>query len=386
MGQIRVNRGGLAISRIYQTAIGTAATLSHLMPCEAPNSSRSPRLYNATGEARGLEENPDQQEIRDETALSFPNLILNDVSLAAHLAYGLGSDNVTTPSGATNARQHAYSAAGLAYELQMATLQANMYDRTTNGAGSKYKNTKHLGCVVNSFTLSGGVGSGDWRISPVWQTAGAGAQNASSISGLTAPVYSPFRFRNTFCFVGPSFTPGSLALPSGSAPTGVELGGGSSYQIDISTKLLGASWTVNNNVDVEGGHVGSYSGGASELIRGQREQRLSLDLKYDPGVAFLEELRENQITSAVQTSGSSRAFSLGIYCWSNFALDSSGTVYYHAFSLFWPSVYLDGPVDFSNRGDRYAMKVPLLVGQNTTQNSVYAYQWSKEANTWANNM
>jgi len=385
MGQIRVNRGGLAISRIFQTAIGTAATLSHLMPCEAPNSSRSPRLYNATGEARGLEENPDQQELRDETALSFPNLILNDVSLAAHLAYGLGSDTVTTPSGATNARQHAYVPVALTGEIPMATLQANMYDRTTAGAGSKYKNTKHLGNVLNSFTLSGGVGSGDWRISPVWQTAGAGAQNASSISGLTAPVYSPFRFRNTFCFVGPSFTPGSLALPSGSAPSGVELGAGSSAQVDISTKLLGASWTVNNNVDVEGGHVGSYSGGASELIRGQREQRLSLDLKYDPAVAFIEELRENQINSGVATSGNSRAFSLGIYCWSNFALDASGTVYYHAFSLFWPSVYLDGPVDFSNRGNRYAMKVPLLVGQNTTQNSVYAYQWSLEQNTWANN-
>jgi len=385
MGQIRVNRGGLAISRIYQTAIGTGATLSHLMLCEAPSSSRNPRLYNAVGEARGLEENPDQQELRDETALTFPNLILNDVSLGAHLAYGLGSDAVTTPSGATNARQHTYSAASMSTELAMATIQTNMYDRTSTGAGNKYRNTKHLGNVLNSFVLSGGVGTGDWRIAPTWQTAGAGANNPDSISGLTAPIYSPFRFRNTFAFVGPSYTPGSLALPGGSAPTGVELGGGSSLQVDLSTKLLGVSWSLNNNVDVEGGHVGSYSGGASELIRGMRTQSLSLDLKYDPTVAFLEELRENQIASGVQTSGNSRAFSLGIYCWSNFALDASGTVYYHAFSLFWPSVYLDGQVGFSNRGNRYAMKVPLLVGQNTTQNSVYAYQWSKEASVWANN-
>lgn len=383
MPQTRVNSGAVAIARGKESSYGNGSpTLTHLMHTIAPQSARNFRLKNVSDEARGVEEMADQVELRDETALSFQHP-LNDVSLAAVLGYGLGSDTMTIPSGATNARQHAFEPAAMATELPSTILQVNMKDRTSTGAGSGYTNAKHLGVVLSSFSMNGGVSSGEWTINPVWQTGGFGAQNGVSIAGKTSPVYSPFKFRNTFCFVGPSFTPGSLVLPNGSAPTGLELGGGASYQVDLSSRILGVGWNFNNNLDVEGGHTGSASTGALEMVRGQREQTLALDFKWDYNIGFLKSLRENEIDGSVVTSGNARAFSLGIMCVSNKALDSSGTVYYHAFSLFWPSVYLDGDVKFNNRGGRYAMSVPLRVGENGTQKSVYAYQWSLEASAWA---
>lgn len=384
MGQVRVNSGAVAIARVYETTLGGGSTLSHLMHAVAPVSSRNFRFKNVEDEARGLEEMSDQVDIRDETSLAFPSMPLNDVSFGAHMAYGVGSKSKTTPSGATNARQHGNSSLDITTELSSTVLQVNMKDRTTTG--SAYMNSKYLGCVLNNFTVNGGVSSGEWQISPTWQTAGFDPQNADAVAGLISPVYSPYKFKNTFCFVGPSFTPGSLLLPSsGVAPTGVELGAGASAQVNLSTRLLGVNWTLNNNLDLEGGHAGTLYG-ATELIRGQRQQTISLDFKWDPTINFLKALKHGEIHSAVATSGNSRAFSLGIMCFSGAVLDVSGTVYCHGFSLFWPSVYLDGDVKFNNRAGKYAMQVPLRVGQNTTQDSVYTYQWSLENGKWAFNV
>jgi hypothetical protein len=381
MSQAKVYAGGLGVSRIKESTYGAGSgAISHFIQTNGVGPTRDKDRYTSRGEARGVEETSEQIEIMDRTSVEIPDgQELTDIALLHHMIYGLGSDVKTTPSAATNARQHALTLAGVNTPINSTWMQANTYDLSSAAAGDKYRNMLFKGCVANRFNMRGSVDTGYLQYGSAWQADGATPATPVDISGLSIPKYGPYKMNNQFLYVGSAVSPGSLVLPtSGATPTGGELTGA----VNLSTKLLGFGYGYNNDLDVEGGHAGTLGLNATEMERTERLQTLSLDLKYDPAVAFIDELSWNQIATALQTASGVRSCSLALYNWSNFALDTSGTIYTHAWTSLFPVCWLT-KVTKTQRKGRWVISAEFEIGTNLTQQSIYFYTWNLEANQWA---
>lgn len=340
MAEKRVNAGSIALCRAAESSYGTAATPTHLLYArDMAGATTMQDTYDNVGEANGNEESTLLLPTQTNTVLEFSNVPAYDLSLIYLLSHTLGSTGSgAAPSGATATKKFQWYPNVIGTSLKSQSVQVNHSDLSTGSA--IYENTLYKGCVVDSYTLSGSVGSKTWTQSVKYVCSGD-TSAGSSISSLIPPSYGPFLFNNTYCYFGSDYTPGSLVLPtSGQAPTGAEM----TNALNLTPYLLGVTYSVQNNIDIEGSHQGSLGTLATTLPeRAGRKQTLSLEFKWDPADSgsFLKTLRSNTIPSTYQSYSAANSTACVIQCFSNVPIDASGTIYCYSFALGFELLWLE---------------------------------------------
>lgn len=295
------------------------------------------------------------------------NTVAHDEAVACLLAASHGADAVTTPSGATAARQHKITPFAVSGELASYTIQSSV---TTVSETTVKKATRYSGCLCDTFTMSGSVRDKVVRISTEFAASGTRAAGVD-LSAASRPNFGPHIFNNIFLFVGVSYTAGSLNLPvfasSAEAPDGAEIGSA----VNLSTYIRGFTYSRRNNIDQEGGHAGSTGLVATSMFSGKPEMTLSLTLRFDDTVSALLDLIDGD---------GDYWRSMALCCWSNTKIEDVTTDYQHAFSGFFPRAEQNSEPQWNstNLGVR-EFTIDFLITEDQTNNAAEWYVWNKDA-------
>lgn len=322
-----------------ESAYDSADTITHVLPATgAAVSAQGGEGFDFAGVADGYEESTNVYQTRYITPVTFTGPAM-DTTLPILAAFALGSDTQAS-LGSVSSASHKIQPIAVSAELASTTLSVNSINRATVTLGSSIK---HTGCVVDSFSFGGDVGSngGALSCSATFQASGTTAAGTDLTTMTEATKL--FVFNEVYCAMhGAANTIASgytIKTPTdtGSAPDFSEF---TTSYTNVSPYLQGFQWTVNNNLAVVEGHNTGSTLAASTMYRQQRVQDLSLTFRWSGESAavggsgsatLIRDLRQNIFTT----------YSIALYGVSRDVIDSTETTdYRYAWTLIQPSARL----------------------------------------------
>jgi hypothetical protein len=349
-------RGKTGMVGIFTGTLGSYgsdhASVVHNVWCDVAESTNSANIWTDKQTASGFEEGTKVVKALETTELSLSGNV-TDTAYPIFVGLALGAD-IRAASGGTVYRLE-QSPVATALDLPATSISVGVQDASPTAN----LNVEHLGCVVNTLSLSGSVG-GPWKFSAAIPTSGA-VGTIQSISGTT-PVVPYFPFSSTTLFSGDDgdvviADVGTNVTNSNTAPAGACIVTPQSH----ATTLQSFQWTINNNVETTMGHVNSSSGYATSMPRGNRVQSLSMSMLWDDSVA-------QTFRTGV---GVVKCFELTVR--TNVPLAGDAT-YFHAFKLVFPRAVLVSAKMGGGLGVKTIETVWDVI-QAATGNSVYSYSW-----------
>jgi len=267
-----------------ESAYDTADTITHVLPATgAATSAMNGDGFDYAGVADGYEESTNVYQTRYITPVTFSGPAM-DTTLPILAAFALGSDTKSQPTGATTQTQHKITPVGVSTELPSTTLSVNMVTSASTTAG---ESVLHSGAVVDTFSFGGAVnsGAGELTCSATFQTSGTYTAGVD-ISAKTAAT-KLFVFNEVYCGMTKNaneipynytiVVPEDTAVSGGTVPSYGEF---ATNATAVGPYLQAFQWTVNNNLDVVGGHNTGSTLSANNMYRNQRVQDLSLTFRW----------------------------------------------------------------------------------------------------------
>jgi hypothetical protein len=261
-----------------ESSYDTLDTITHLLyPFGSAGSAQSAEGFDMGQLATGKEESLETVITRYTTSIPF-NGIADDKSLPILAAMALGTNTKSTPAGATTARQHIVLPVGIGTELPSTSIQCSLSNATSTTANDAMA---HRGCVCDSFSFGGDVNSNNGVYSVTANFRASGTTEAGiDISSKTRPS-KIFSFNETYHAVSSVLISAlpviKLPTDASAAPTYIEVG---ANYANLSPFLQGWRWTVNNDIDVNGGHNTASTLVANNLYRNQRTQTLTSTYRW----------------------------------------------------------------------------------------------------------
>jgi hypothetical protein len=352
-------------------------TITHLLyPFGSAGSAQSAEGFDMGQLATGYEESLETVITRYTTGVPF-NGIADDKSLPILAGFALGGgDTKSTPAGATTARQHILLPTAIAVELPSTAIQCSLSASSSTTANDAMV---HRGCVCDTFSFGGDVNSnnGVYTIQANFRASGTTATGAD-LSAKTRPS-KIFSFNETYHAVSSTLISALpiVKLPTDASPTPtyIEIGADGS---NFSPFLQGWRWTVNNDLDVNGGHNTASTLVANNMYRNQRTQSLTSTYRWATANA------------AVGTGSTTEILNLRANVGNTFSVMFSGvtrtvisaadaTDYRYAFTVFFPKVTLTN-VSFQPSPGIMQMTCDWSVNEPNVTNlySAHLYVWNGE--------
>jgi hypothetical protein len=350
--------------------------ITHLLyPVGAAQSAQNGDGYDFAQLATGFEESISFPPLRYLTQVTFTGPAM-DTTLPILAAFALGTDTQTSLGSVTSA-QHKIQPAGIAVELPSTTVQVasvNASSVTTN------ESIVHRGCVADTFTFSGDVGSGVCSVSTLFRASGTVSDTPADISSATRPTQI-FSFNEVYCAmhkaantIASGYT---IKLPTDSAPA-PDFSEFTTHYTNISPYIQGFSWTVNNALDVVGGHNTGSTLVAKTMYRQQRNQEISLTLRWSGEAAAVGGGGSAQLIRDLRANVF-EVYSLALYGVTRTVIDAAeATDYRYAWTLIQPSVQLIEVTPIVNIGiQTITARFKVLEPNSGTLKSSDFYVWNK---------
>ncbi len=350
------------MAKTAESPYDTAATLTHYFNLQSEHALESPELYSDDLEAGGGEEERSKGLLAKDAKFTLSGRASNTF-LPMILAFGLGADTHTVPSGGdTVAFQHLIAPYGWTTELLSTTVEMHNAGATDATAGSSIK---FSGCVVDSFSLT--VARKGWaQLSADFIGSGTTVTGGSQTEGsLVAPaVYYP----NGMCaaWVGTDPEVGWPAAPALPTTSGTRVSDILSTNIiALSTHLREVTYKCANNLMGDEGYTFNSGTSRGALIRDKRVQTIDFTVDYNTTtcamVPYVEDLT---------------AFAFELSCVTETLLDAT-TDYYHGWKILFPQCRMESAKPGGGLGPQ-TITFSARVEDDQTLATVYAYVWNGE--------
>lgn len=329
---------------------------THQLWCDIADSTQAAVLASDANMANGYEEMTTVTTLQEANGVPPISCNVSDVAFPALVGLALGTDSRTDTGSAYRLNQ---VAAAIGIELPNTAIQFNP---GASADAAEPESLYHLGCVVNSLTLSGSVGS-PWKLSANMFSSGKFGTPTSIVSAVTSPSLVIYPFERSYLFAGadgtmtPTTVEDSNAVPTGTCLSAPEDWGGS---------LESFSWTINNSIDEATSRTANGLTYASSAPRANRTQTLNMSFKWPSTVTNIKQLRKN--------IGYIQAFQL--QCRTNSQIGSTG--YYYGFCLKWPRACLTSATLSGGLGPKTIDTTWTVMQPTATYSSVYGHSWSTQ--------
>lgn len=345
----------------------TDSTPTHTLFCDVAESTRQSDFFDKVALADGQEERSGLVEMRRVTGVTV-SMPASDTGLPILVAKALGTESVASPSGGTTSKQHNISPASITTELRNFAVQVNQVSTSSTTA---VESIKHTGCVCSSFTLSGTKSDPAIRCSATFQSSGTEGTLADLSTGMTVPAYLPYNFNHMYNFLSlttiSSAPTATTDIPVfGTPPDGSNL----TTAVNVGNWLESFSWTVNNNLDVDGGHNTGGDTNASTMFRQARSQSVTMTWKWNTTDSIIENMRSSTIGTE---------YAMGLYCYSNTRIVDEVTDYAYGWKLLFPKLVLRSTTMGGGLGIRTITATFDVAQPSLTVGSAYFYAWNADA-------
>lgn len=336
-------------TRNAQAALATAATVDALIRVSSEPGNTIPEVEDDSDLVGGTEEPTTQEVSVRNYNLPLDQSKVKPNTLAFVLTAALGAVSSSTPATSDVTRLHAITQKAAA-DFDTFTVE-ELY---ATGAQRKY-----IGCILDSFTLSG-TRRNFFALSS--QIYGSG-KYASGSASVTEVSEVSLHTRNAVVFIGSSY---AGATP-GQDKTSADIVGSS----DESANLEEISWSYNNNTDLD--FLPHFNTGVTwgRAERGTRSQELSMTLLFqnmDEADAALA-----QTAKAIEVKAISETAVAGVPPYNPATNDS---VYKYGAVVIWPKIQYTSANTAGAAGDRVTVAITAKVLEDTTYGAVRAWVWN----------
>ncbi len=350
------------MAKTAESPYDTAATLTHYFNLQGGETPfPTPELTSDDQEAGGGEEERSKTLLAKDARFTLAGRA-SDTFLPMILAYGLGYDTHTVPSGSTVAFQHLITPATWTTELLSTTVETHNAGATDATAGSS---TKFSGCVVDSFTQSiarkGWVQLSADIIGSGTTVTGSSQTEASLVATL---VYYPNGMCAAWVGTDPEASfPTNLALPITSNTRVSDIA--AAAIIALSPHLRDVTWKCANNLMADEGYTFNSGTSRGALIRDKRVQTIDFTVDYNTTTCAMASYLE-----------ALTAFAFEICCVTSTIIDST-TDYYHGFKELFPQCRFESIKGGGGLGPQTII-FSARVEDDTVLPTVYPYVWNIE--------
>jgi len=359
-----------------ESAYDTADTITHVLPATgAATSAMNGDGFDYAGVADGYEESTNVYQTRYITPVTFNGPAM-DTTLPILAAFALGSDTKSIPD-TSGFFQHLITPIGVSSELGSTTLSVNMVTSASTTTG---ESVKHTGCVVDTFSFGGAVnsGAGELTCSATFQSSGTYADGVDISSATSSSKL--FVFNEVYC--GMQKTANeipynySVQVPTDATP-GPTYGEFTADYTAVGPYLQAFQWTVNNNLDVVGGHNTGSTLAANNMYRNQRVQDLSLTFRWSGEAATAGGAGSTTLIRDLRTNVFN-TYSIALYGRARDTLQGATTLYRSGWTLIHQSARLMSVTTNPAPGIHTITANFRILNPADTGNSTNLYVWNSD--------
>ena len=344
------SRKVMVSARAKQSALATAQTVDSLLRVSSDPGNIIPQVEDDS-DLVGGEEEPTTQEVSVRNyELSLDQSKVKPNTLAFVLTAAMGSVSSSTPASSDVTRLHAIT--------QKSTTDFDTFtveELYATGAQRQY-----IGCIVDSFTLTG-ERRNFFSLSSQVYGSGKYATGSASVSEVSEVS---LHTRNAVAFLGASY--------GGSTPDQDKTSSELNSSSDESANVESISWTYNNNTDLD--FLNHYNTGVTwgRAERGSRSQELSVTLLFqnmDEADAALD-----QTVKALQIKAISETAVAGVAPYN--PTSTNDTVYKYGAVVIWPKIQYITANARGAAGDRVTVDITARVLADATYGAARAWVWN----------
>jgi len=336
--------------RNAQAALATAATVDSLVRVSSEPGNIIPEVEDDSDLVGGTEEPTTQEVSVRNYNLPLDQSKVKPNTLVFVLGAAMGTVTSSTPAASDVTRLHAITQQA-ASDFDTFTVE-ELY---ATGAQRKF-----IGCIVDSFTLTGSRRNFFSLSSQVFGSGkyASGSANVSEVAEVSLHT------RDAVVFIGTAY--------AGATPdqdrTSADITGGS----DKSANIEEISWTYNNNTDLD--FLPYFNTGVTwgRAERGTRSQELSMTMLFVDMTEANAALNQTAVT--IQVKAISDTYVAGVPPYN--PATPLDTVYKYGASVIWPVLKYTSANIQGSAGDRVTVSVTANVLEDSTYGAARAWVWN----------